>query len=177
MCFELENQPWSRFGETDNGHHRPKSTRVGPTAGLGGVISERGTRLISGKSSVSRTYDYCGDSGHDHLHDLSYSLWVPRRDLCTSHYARESSRHSAVSSNNTARYRYRCGLSFDLSGICDQYFNPAFSLVHSFVLPRFLCPPRPAHSRCCASILRYVRGRSSLVGSPCISRNQCERYP
>jgi len=28
ICFELENQPWSPFGETDNGHHRPKSTRV-----------------------------------------------------------------------------------------------------------------------------------------------------
>jgi len=111
--FELENQPWSPFGETDNGTIA-KVTRVVPTAAWFGEFL-KGNSPISGKSSVSRTYDCCCDSGHDDLHDLSYFLWF-QGAIYALLITRESLAPLCGQQNNIAGYRI-VGLSFDLSGL------------------------------------------------------------
>lgn len=80
-CFESANQPWSRFEGVEGGHPHPALVAVVPGVALALAIPQRGTCYLSRTNRNSRTYDHCGDSRHDHLHDFPHSLWVSRCNL------------------------------------------------------------------------------------------------
>ncbi len=127
---------WSYAG-VDNGFNHTSPSGVSSPRGVVLGVSQRGTRSLPGPGWNSRAHGHGCDSHNDHLHDVSSSLWVPRGNLCSSRFSPESSSHSGVSGNDVSRYRRQRGLSFDLSGVCDQRSPAAFFLDHCYVLTQF----------------------------------------
>src|SRR6202051_512240 len=171
ICFELASQPSSQFAETENGHCCSKPTRVAPPSALGPAIPQGGAGFVSGASRNSNTDGAGCDSGHDYLHDLSYSLRVRGRDLHIHRFARKPPGHAAISWSIIPFYRNWCSLCLDFRGVCYQRSDPAFSLGHWFVLSDFLCTRRDDQLQRSIYIRHYDCCRRSDMGSPRVSGN------
>src|SRR6185369_4113744 len=90
ISFALVSQRLSLFAIIDYGHHCAKLVGAVGTIGLVPGISEEGTRTVPRKGCPGRTNGHLRNSGHDHHHDVSYSVRNAWRGLYTHHLARKS---------------------------------------------------------------------------------------
>ena len=117
-----------------------------------------------GRAAVVGAHGHRRDSHHDRLHDISHSVRLSRRHLCTPHFSRKPSSHAAINGSHNNYYGYQCRIPSALGAFCYQYSRASFSLGRYLFLPGLLCAQRRDQLHRGSDFRHYEFSSSSLMG-------------